>query len=293
MILNIPASDYHADNVADTPTLSAGIANLLITASPAHAKANHPKLNPDYQPTHDDKFSIGTVAHALLLQGMTVAEVVQADSWRSKAAQEAKADAVARGRVPLLPHQYGAVMGMYDAVAHQLAKLEVAPTPFTAGEPEQTLVWDEDGVKCRARIDWLHSDLRFVDDLKTTSRYANPEAWQRGALYDHGCDVQAAFYLRGLRAYLNYLGDMSHPFEMQWRWVVVETQPPYALSVIAPGASVLALGDAKVEKALALWRRCLETNEWPAYPRTVVEAELPPWVESRWLEREAREEITA
>jgi hypothetical protein len=37
----------------------------------------------------------------------------------------------------------------------------------------------------------------------------------------------------------------------------------------------------------------LETDEWPSYQPTAYRAELPPWEESRWLEREAREEIAA
>lgn len=276
----LDAAQYHQDP-CDQPSLSASIAHLLVTASPAHARAAHPKLNPDFKQEDDSKFDIGTVAHKLILEGLNVIEVVNADSWRAKWAQEARDVARAHGRVPLLPHHAEEVERMVEAVWMQISDLEVDPFPFQSGDAEQTLVWDENGVTCRARIDWLHPLKRAtIDDLKTTSRYANPEAWQRGPLYDHGCDLQAAFYLRGLRAVTGV--------EATWRWVVVETRAPYALSVISPAASVLAIGDAKVEKALTLWKRCLETGEWPAYPREVVYAELPAWIESAWLEREAR-----
>lgn len=285
-ILTLPADQYHADDIgADQPTLSSSIAKLLVEASPAHARAAHPKLSPNLERADDDKFAMGTCIHALLLQGETVFDRLAFDSWRTDAAKAAKAEAWAHGRIPLLIKDADRVDEMIEAVRAQIAQLDVDPLPFTDGLPEQTLVWEEDGVLCRARLDWLRADYTVCDDLKTTSRYANPEAWQRGPLYDHGADLQAAMYLRGVYA---VTGQRS-----LWRWVVVETQPPYALSVIAPTAAVLALGDAKVEMALAKWRRCLETGEWPAYPRTVVEAELPAWIESRWLEREAREEAAA
>ena len=285
-VVDIDSVGYHADQVGtDRPTLSSSIAKLLVEASPAHARAAHPKHNPNFKQEDDVQVSMGTSVHALLLQGEAVFEQFAFDSWRSNDAKDAKAQARAHGRIPLLSKDADRVLEMTAAVREQIAALDVDPLPFTDGQPEQTIVWEEDGVLCRARLDWLRDDRTVCDDLKTTSRYANPEAWQRGPLYDHGADLQAALYLRGVRAVFGV--------DARWRWVVVETQPPYALSVIAPTAAVLAIGDAKVEMALRRWKLCLETGEWPAYPRTVVEAELPAWIESRWLERKAREEIAA
>jgi hypothetical protein len=73
--------------------------------------------------------------------------------------------------------------------------------------------------------------------------------------------------------------------------VVVETSPPYALSVITPGAAVLELANAKIDRAVELWQRCLENDRWPAYPPVVHVAEVPAWEEARWLEREAMETV--
>jgi len=78
-----------------------------------------------------------------------------------------------------------------------------------------------------------------------------------------------------------------------YRLVVVETTPPYAMSVLSPAPGVLELANAKVDKAIEIWRKCLATGEWPAYPSHVATVDLPPWEETRWLEREAREEAIA
>jgi hypothetical protein len=274
-----PAAAYHADSFdLNTPSLSSSTINTLLTMSPAHARANHPRLNPDYQPKVEDKFDLGTACHSMLLEGISIVEVCDFPDWRTKAAKEARDLARMHGRVPLLTDQYASVLGMYEAVAAQIAQLDVDPIPLTAGKPEQTMVWEEQGVLCRARIDWLHDDLTAIDDLKTTSRSAHPESWTR-TMFGIGCDVQAAFYLRGLKAL---------QAEPVWRWLVVETSPPYALSVVSPGPAVLELANMKIDAALATWKQCLETDVWPAYPRQVCYAELPAWEEARWL---AREEI--
>ena len=47
--------------------------------------------------------------------------------------------------------------------------------------------------------------------------------------------------------------------------------------------------DDKVEHAIALWRRCIETNTWPGYPARICWAEPNPWSEARWQERQARD----
>jgi hypothetical protein len=286
------ADGYHADQHGDHLTLSSSIANLLINRSPLHAWTAHPRLNPNFVPVDDSKYDVGTVAHSLLLEGMSAMEVLAFDSYRTKEAQVQRDAVRAAGRIPLLVKQADEVVEMCHAVANQLATFEVDPIPFTAGKPEQTMVWQDaqTGVWCRARIDWLHDDLSAIDDLKTTTRSAHPEAFAKN-LYSYGCDVQAAFYLRGINA---LYGDRSTGAMvagmMSWRWIVVETSPPYGLSVVEPSPAVLELADAKVDAALKLWAECLERDVWPGYPTKVATAELPAWEEARWL---AREEVDA
>src|SRR4051812_34095654 len=111
--LEIPADAYHRDEVADVPTLSASIATILVTKSPAHAYAAHPKLNPNYQrDDDDDKFALGTTSHALLLEGLEIADVFDFKDWRTDAAKAARAEARAAGRVPLLRPQWDRVTEM-------------------------------------------------------------------------------------------------------------------------------------------------------------------------------------
>lgn len=283
--LALSFDEYHADP-AEQPSLTASIARILCTASPRHAWTAHPRLNPDFERPDDPKFDIGTAAHALLLQGIDLVHIIHAPDWRTAAAKEERDIARTHGRIPLLATQWDDVRRMVETVQTQLGALDVQPTPLTDGKPEQTLMWDEDGVACRCRFDWLRDDLTAVDDLKTTSRSANPRAWAKSSLTGIGADIQAAFYLRGLERAFGAT-------DVQWRWVVTETYPPYALSVITPGPDVLTLANAKVDHALAIWRRCLATGEWPSYPTTLFRAELPPWAEVAWFENSEHAEVAA
>jgi hypothetical protein len=276
----LKASIYHGDP-CERPSLSASIAHTLITSSPIHAWTQHPRLNPDYLPEEAEHFDIGSAAHALLLEGQNGVEIVDAKDWRTAAAQDARAEARLNGRFPLLAKQWDDVQAMVAAALIQLRGVNVNPQPFTDGQPEQTLIWEDPdyGVTCRARLDWLHTDYAIIDDYKTAGN-ANPEAWSR-RLFDQGCDVQAAFYLRGLAVLTGVDAD--------WRWCVQEKKPPYALTVMALAPPALELAQAKVEHALKLWRQCLEAGVWPGYPRDICFADLPPYEEARWLQKEERE----
>lgn len=274
----IGADEYHRDPCPE-PSLSSTIARVLLAQSPAHAWWNHPRLNPDYAPTDSERFDLGTVAHALLLEGVTTFAVIDAADWRTNAAKAQRTDALAAGKTPILAHQWETVQAMVKAARHQLEAHE-SPTPFTNGVPERTLVWMAGGWWCRARLDWLHNDHRWIDDYKSTTGSANPEVWSR-TLFASGYDVQAAFYLRAVKAVLGR--------EAAFRFVVQETEPPYALSVIALAPDALDLAHRKVETAIAVWRKCLTANAWPAYPVRTCYAEAPPWDIARWTEREARD----
>lgn len=274
---SLPASEYHADP-CEQPSLSSGIANILCNRSPAHAWAAHPKLNPNYQRREDATFDVGTAAHSMMLERENVVVIVPYDDWRTNAAKDIRDKARSEGKIPLLSKTMDEVTEMLTAVTRQLGEHRAQPPLFAAGLPEQTLIWEEPGdVTCRARLDWLRSDRTAIDDLKTTTRSASPEAYAR-TLFNVGGDVQASFYIRGC--------EQLYGITPEFRWCVVETSPPYALSVISPGPDILAIGQKKVEFAINRWRECMNSKQWPGYPKDVCYAELPAWEEARWLERE-------
>jgi len=274
---DLPMTEYLADP-CETPSLSSSIIHRLCAQSPWHAWTAHPKLNPDYQAETSERFDLGTAAHAFILQGATDFTVIDAPDWRTKDAQTKRDAARLAGYTPLLRAQWDQVLEMAAALGPQLDQLET-PRPFSAptGKAEQTLIWEESGIWCRARLDWLHDDYRMIEDLKTTSS-ANPSAWSR-AMFSLGYDIQAAWYTRGLKA---VLGTDAYA---QFRFILVEINPPYAVSAVALAPDACILAEKKITYALDVWRECLKTNVWPGYPTATAYVDAPPWEVGEWVER--------
>lgn len=269
---------YHADP-CPVPSLSSGIARMLVERSPRHAWAAHLRLNTMQEPeTVTPAMEEGTLLHALILGTAQEIVEVDADDWRGKAAQAERAEARGRGAIAVLGWRMAELERCASAFREQLADHECAGA-LTAGQPEATLVW-RDGVDwCRARADWLPDDPRApLYDLKTTAGSADPDTWER-ALRDKYA-FQAAWYLRGARA----LG--LRPAGMVF--LVVETAAPHGLCAFQPDPSLMAMADERVSEALAVWRACLAANHWPGYPRRVCHVQAPPWMLAKHEERQAR-----
>lgn len=266
----ISAERYYADELNEEPTLNASVLKHLIKQSPRHAWTEHPKLNPAYEPVADKKFDVGTAAHEIFLLGNDQrVHVVDADSWRTKAAQEVRDRARAEGLVPLLADQWVRVSAMLTALREQLPKLDVDPPMFVEGKAEQTMVWRDRGVLCRARIDWLHGSLQAVDDLKTCSGSASPLVWASRTLWGMQAEIQAAFTIRGIKAVAGV--------DTEFRFLACETHPPYAISPVRLGPQALEFANDRIDGGLDLWKRCLKENRWPSYPTRLVDADPPAW----------------
>jgi len=281
-IFQMTADTYHSDP-CPAPSLSSSIARTLLGYSALHAFTEHPRLNPAIEREEKEMFDLGSAAHAYFLEGESGFVIVEAKDWRTKDAQATRDAARLEGKIPLLASKWQDVQDMAVAARRQLGEHEAMPIPFAGGKPEQTLIWREGELWCRARLDWLHDDHSAIDDLKTTAASANPAAWTR-TMFGAGSDIQAAFYLRGLRA-MSGGGARGTEF----RFIVQENFKPFALSVIALSLQALELADRKVSRAIALWEHCLTAGRWPGYPLQICYAELPPWEETQWIEREARD----
>jgi hypothetical protein len=275
-IYSIPMSDYQLDPCPQ-PSLSSSIAHLLCSSTPLHAFTAHPRLNPSLVEEEKEIFDLGTVVHSLLLEGEDIAERLDFPDWRTKAARDARDAARQAGLVPILSKYWPDVEAMLVSTRANLSIHKDARDAFQNGKPEQTLVWEEDGIWCRARLDWLHDDFSYIDDLKTTGVSANPEQVSR-TLFTNGLDIQCAFYLRGLKAVTGK--------EARFRFVFVETFMPYAVSVNSLGPDSMCIAEKRVQWAIDLWRKCLTEKSWPAYPDRTCYARLPAWFEEAWLRKE-------
>ena len=118
IIEDMPPETYHADP-CDQPSLSAGIANILLTKTPKHAWWEHPRLNPDFKPTNRQDFDLGTAVHSMLLGGSRL-RLIDHKDYRSNAAKEARDAAYEEGRTPLLTEQWNRVSEVAGRAMEQI-----------------------------------------------------------------------------------------------------------------------------------------------------------------------------
>jgi hypothetical protein len=258
---NVPSLDYHAD----TASLSSSGARTILD-SPAKFRYRMDAGSKDSR-----VFDFGKVAHTVVLGDGEAVEVIEADNWMTKAAKEAERDARAAGKVPILKKDMDTITTMAAVVwTHPLAGEILG----AKGEAESSLYVDDPqtGVRLRARPDWMTPDYDpdrlWIADYKTTVT-AKPQDFARKAA-DYGYHQQAAFYLLVARL----LGLCDDPVFV---FIAQEKEAPYLVSVVEFDAEAIAEGHRLNRQAIDLFKRCVDTGEWPGYDDGITPISLPPW----------------
>ena len=287
----VTAEDYHKDCVA-SPSLSSTIAKMLVAKSPAHARLAHPKLGGAVEAGDDEAAdpsaskakALGELIHRLVLGKGAEIVVIDADSWRTNLAKAQRDAALAAGKIAVLAHKLPEAQAAADAARKQLDDMGLSRV-FRDGMKEVVLVWEQAGTWFRAMADNIiideNSKTAEIFDLKTTGKSSHPEACAN-QIDKLGYDLSLEFYHRlliGLRPEL--------AGRVKRRWVFVETAAPFATTPVYISAEWEMSGSMKCDKAIALWRRCMETGKWGFYVDGLTRLDPKPWMIADMLAQEA------
>jgi len=282
---DIAEAEYHQDPCPE-PSLSQSICKIILDRSPLHAMYEHPRLRNAFEPADEDaeKYNkvqaIGSAAHKIMLGRGKQIIVIMADDFRTKEARAKRDEASAAGHVPILEKHFVVATEVVHAARAQLDHHQ-DHTAFTKGAGEVALIWNDDGIWCRALVDWLHDDLRTVDDFKTSGMSMAPHVIGIRA-ETAGWHVQAAFIERGLD-----ILDPANAGRRRFRFIGQEQDArPYALVSVHMDEHWLTLGRKKVFAAMQLWRLSLSSGKWPGYGSRPIVPEYPAFREAQWLDRE-------
>jgi len=297
-IYNIGEQNYHADNFLPAPSLSHSIMKVLLDRSPRHARAAHPRFGGDGG-EQSKSMDAGSIIHKLILgRGADIVEITtrhdakhktKADQvvtdYRTDAAQ-AERDAIrAAGKLPVLQCELPVLRAAADSAIAQMQDHPDLRAFFAPGKSEAVCVWQENGSWMRCMIDRLPDDPAApIFDLKCTGMSAAVETWERRLIHEYA--TQQAFYRRGVKA---ALGGKRRPF----RFIVIEWEPPFGMSVMTSAPSLEDYAEEEVERGIAKWQQCTSTNTWPGYPAITAHIELPPYMETKKAERVFRESFAA
>jgi hypothetical protein len=265
VVADMPEGVYHADPVPGGSLSSGGARTLLKPGGPA--RFAYERHNPRTSSTK--AFDLGHAAHTLVLGIGTGIHTVHAKDWKTKAAQEQRAEAYAAGQVPVLEADVDRVKAMVDAIrAHPLAG-----GMLHTGQAEQSAFWIDEatGVWCRARWDWTTTDRNgrlVIVDLKTCENAYDTAASRSTGNY--GYHQQDDWYRRPARA-LGLDGDPGFVF------IFVEKQPPHLVNVVQLDDEALEVARRRNDAALRIYDECTRTGVWPGYGHDIAQIGLPPY----------------
>lgn len=263
---------YHSDPVAGGSLTSTELRRLVCPARYRWFRDNPQPYNP--------AFEFGHAAHRLALGAGADIVVIDHDSWRTKAAKEARDEAMADFKTPILVADWLTVQAMAAALREHPVAVALLD-PARGGRPEQTLVWKHHlGPMARARADWfpnIEHGRVILTDYKT-ARSAEPRDFGRAAAA-YGYHQQVAWYLDGVRATCG-VTDPAFVF------IVQEKDPPYLVNVIELDEVALKIGQARNEAAVGTFIECTRTGVWPGYGPDVELVSLPRWAEYQFDEEQ-------
>ena len=107
----------------------------------------------------------------------------------------------------------------------------------------------------------------LIIDLKT-SQDAETNSFQKKAYWNYGYHIQAAHYINGFEA-------VSGRKILAFIFVVIETEPPYAINIFKAADDFVNVGKNKVRELYELYASCFEKNSWPGYSEGIKELRLP------------------
>ncbi|WME22107.1 PD-(D/E)XK nuclease-like domain-containing protein [Brachybacterium sp. GU-2] len=253
----IPEQEYHGHRASLSSTGAKTIATRGLRAF---------RWGQDH-PVHKDSFDLGSVVHALIL-GVGDYTVINADSWRTKAAQIERDDVRAADSTPILAKDFNAAEEMADAVLSNKLTAGI----LSEGRPEVS-AWAEDpetGMVMRGRIDWLRDNA--IVDVKTSKDPVDPMQWEKTA-WNYRYGLQAWWYSRVLE--LN--GEPERPF----LWIALSKDAPHECYVHQASTELLERGREDGERALRLYGDAILTGQWPglADDQQIHQTGLPRWAQ--------------
>jgi hypothetical protein len=287
LLRGVEHSAYHADRLPGSPLLSRSAAHDLLTRSPYHVEREHPALGGGPGRGVTDAMNAGNLYHSLFLGGGQevvpvkvhtnkdkLGSTVPAVDYRKTEAQEIKKAALSSGAIPVLPHELEEARVAVERIRERILGFGV---PLDLCDTEVTALWEEPTeyglVSCKARFDLLFEDSPGPDSTvlklwdpkfpdKKGKRRASPYAFQRSLPFT-SYPMQAYSYVRALEVIFPGLAGQVTFEGFLWS----ETWEPYDVALVPIPTSLLALGKARWERAVAKWGECLKTGVWPGYGR--------------------------
>ena len=145
------------------------------------------------------------------------------------------------------------------------------------GGCEVSLVWDRDGLPCKARLDKLIPEATCpatVLDLKKGQPCKLTEEDLQKSIRDWGSDIQAYWYTDGVYRIIG-----KRPL---FAWIYMEDSEPFDVRPVWASRAMLEVGRIKAERAFGMYRDCTRWGHWPGYCDDIEELDPATWEMKRY-----------
>lgn len=259
-VYDLTMDEYHGQP-CDKLCMGSSDAVLLTNSTPAHLRASWTEEDDDNKAS-----DLGTIIHTLILEPHRAEKqlvIVNADNWRSKAAQEQRDEARMRGRTPILEKDLDGARNAVQCVMDH----PVAAALLAEGAAEKSWFARDEatGLYKKCRPDFFTSQ-RIIVDVKSVASCA-PDFLQR-RVYDGGWFQRAPWYC-------DVVERVDGAPAKGYCWICVEQKAPHAVVVRKPPDTILMHGHRLNQEAFALFAKCVATNSWPAYGNDIEDLTLP------------------
>ncbi len=256
-IITIPEAEYRkADGISKSDL-------DRIARSPAHFK--HAVRE------ETDAMRIGTLVHqAVFMQDQL--DYVMKPRGMTFATKEGKAWRDAHKGTTIITQ---AESDMIGGILNSVMKHPAVKKLLSAGRAEQSIfAMDGKGTLRKGRTDWLPDKTPVIVDLKTCED-ARPEKFTRSVL-DYRYHVQGAYYLD--------LAKLAGEDRRAFVLIAVEKTPPYAVMVYQMMDEDIEIGRDLYRRDLQVYRNCIASGQWPAYPEEIELIGIPEYVKQQMEE---------
>lgn len=232
---------YHADQ-----TMLSSSALKLLLKDPAAFKAKH--IDHIREPEqYKVAFEDGTLTHALILEPETISQYAIFPGLRKagNAWEQFKLDN--SGKICISAAQMLRAEKLYKAHS----ALDVANSLIRNGFPEHNMFGELQGIKVKARADYI-VPKQYIVDVKTTSLPSDVDMFKQ-TVVDYGYHISAALYL----AIAEQVYGVPHDFY----WEVLSKDDGQC-HVYKASEETLALGKTLVQKSLLMYKQCVASGIW-------------------------------
>lgn len=258
-------SDIPSEVYREHEALSQSELKVISEFSPAHFRYHRRCPRPDTEP-----MKLGRAAHIAILEPdrfddlyMRAPDVNRSTKAGKATYEKAEQKAKELGRELLRGESYDVPLELRDAIWKNTLVKEI----LRGGVSERATFGYVHGVHGKALTDSYNPRPHRIADLKTT-RCASRKAFEKD-IRKYRYHWQAVWYTDLFEAVTG-----ERP---SFVIIAVETAPPYCSVVYEISPALMSIARKEMMEAVALYRRCMELDQWPGYPETITPVEAHGW----------------